>query len=111
MISNLDNRKFIAHQWYHGIISRRSAESVLRQTGDFLVRVSETQRGKLVISYVSADGMFKHVLIEHDYDLGYCLCDSSNRKGTYYRIFAGKAYTYFLYFCIDAILNHFFIQK
>ncbi|XP_068608904.1 SHC-transforming protein 3 [Brachionichthys hirsutus] len=48
--------------WYHGIMSRRDAEELLKDDGDFLVRKSTTNPGSYVLSGVHG-GLAKHLLL------------------------------------------------
>ncbi|XP_062034158.1 SHC-transforming protein 2 [Lepus europaeus] len=48
--------------WYHGRMSRRAAEKLLRADGDFLVRDSVTNPGQYVLSGMQA-GQPKHLLL------------------------------------------------
>ncbi|OXB69920.1 UNVERIFIED_CONTAM: hypothetical protein H355_006575 [Colinus virginianus] len=54
--------------WFHGILTSKKAEELLRKTvpGSFLVRVSEKIKG-YVLSYRSAEG-YKHFLIDASSD-------------------------------------------
>uniref|UniRef100_A0A8C5RXU7 SH2 domain-containing protein n=1 Tax=Laticauda laticaudata TaxID=8630 RepID=A0A8C5RXU7_LATLA len=47
---------------YHGKISRREAENLLRNNGDFLVRESTTSPGQYVLSGLQG-GQVKHLLL------------------------------------------------
>lgn len=48
--------------WYHGRMSRRAAEKLLRADGDFLVRDSITNPGQYVLTGMHA-GQPKHLLL------------------------------------------------
>lgn len=48
--------------WYHGQMSRRAAEKLLRADGDFLVRDSVTNPGQYVLTGMQA-GQPKHLLL------------------------------------------------
>ncbi|XP_068191237.1 SHC-transforming protein 3 [Antennarius striatus] len=48
--------------WYHGIMSRRDAEKLLKDDGDFLVRKSTTNPGSYVLSGMH-NGLAKHLLL------------------------------------------------
>lgn len=48
--------------WYHGQMSRRAAEKLLRADGDFLVRDSVTNPGQYVLTGMHA-GQPKHLLL------------------------------------------------
>lgn len=48
--------------WYHGIMSRREAEKLLRVDGDFLVRKSTTNPGSYVLTGMH-NGLAKHLLL------------------------------------------------
>lgn len=48
--------------WYHGRMSRRAAERLLRADGDFLVRDSVTNPGQYVLTGMHA-GQPKHLLL------------------------------------------------
>lgn len=48
--------------WYHGIMSRREAEKLLRDDGDFLVRKSTTNPGSYVLTGMH-NGLAKHLLL------------------------------------------------
>ena len=48
--------------WYHGQMSRRAAEKLLRVDGDFLVRDSVTNPGQYVLTGMHA-GQPKHLLL------------------------------------------------
>jgi SHC-transforming protein 2 len=48
--------------WYHGRMSRRAAEKLLRADGDFLVRDSVTNPGQYVLTGMHA-GQPKHLLL------------------------------------------------
>ncbi|XP_059821320.1 SH2 domain-containing protein 4B [Hypanus sabinus] len=54
--------------WFHGIITRREAEDLLKKktTGSFLIRISERMIG-YCLSYRSSDG-YKHFLIDSSKD-------------------------------------------
>uniref|UniRef100_H3DN42 SHC adaptor protein 3 n=1 Tax=Tetraodon nigroviridis TaxID=99883 RepID=H3DN42_TETNG len=49
-------------EWYHGIMSRREAEKLLRDDGDFLVRKSTTNPGSYVLTGLH-NGLAKHLLL------------------------------------------------
>ena len=64
--------------WYRGCLSRSKSVGLLRTCGDFLFRISDSQRGKFVLSYKSDEGIVKHVLIQHIFDEdSYQLFDAS----------------------------------
>lgn len=48
--------------WYHGVMSRRDAEKLLRDDGDFLVRKSTTNPGSYVLTGMH-NGLAKHLLL------------------------------------------------
>uniref|UniRef100_A0A8C7YVM4 SHC adaptor protein 3 n=1 Tax=Oryzias sinensis TaxID=183150 RepID=A0A8C7YVM4_9TELE len=48
--------------WYHGKTSRRDAEKLLKQDGDFLVRKSTTNPGSYVLTGMHS-GLAKHLLL------------------------------------------------
>ncbi|XP_035797179.1 SHC-transforming protein 3 isoform X1 [Amphiprion ocellaris] len=48
--------------WYHGKMSRRDAEKLLRDDGDFLVRKSTTNPGSYVLTGMH-NGLAKHLLL------------------------------------------------
>ncbi|KAM9338680.1 SHC-transforming protein 3 [Symphorus nematophorus] len=49
-------------QWYHGKMSRRDAEKLLKDDGDFLVRKSTTNPGSYVLTGMH-NGLAKHLLL------------------------------------------------
>eukprot|EP00794_Sanderia_malayensis_P019494 gene19494-21419_t len=53
--------------WFHGSIDRRSAEKLLKQNGDFLVRERSDGSGSYVVS-VMDKGLFKHFLFNRTGD-------------------------------------------
>lgn len=48
--------------WYHGEMSRRDAEKLLKNDGDFLVRTSTTNPGSYVLTGMHF-GLAKHLLL------------------------------------------------
>jgi SHC-transforming protein 1 len=54
--------KLISEKWFHGLISRTSAESLLKNDGDFLVRESQNTRGQFVLTGMKS-GQPKHLLL------------------------------------------------
>lgn len=48
--------------WYHGKMSRRDAEQLLKEDGDFLVRKSTTNPGSYVLTGMH-NGLTKHLLL------------------------------------------------
>uniref|UniRef100_A0A8C2XHS6 SHC adaptor protein 3 n=1 Tax=Cyclopterus lumpus TaxID=8103 RepID=A0A8C2XHS6_CYCLU len=48
--------------WYHGKMSRRDAEKLLKEDGDFLVRKSTTNPGSFVLTGMH-NGLAKHLLL------------------------------------------------
>lgn len=48
--------------WYHGKMSRRDAEKLLKSDGDFLVRTSTTNPGSYVLTGMH-NGLAKHLLL------------------------------------------------
>lgn len=48
--------------WYHGVMSRREAEKLLQDDGDFLVRKSTTNPGSYVLTGMH-NGLAKHLLL------------------------------------------------
>ncbi|XP_072309305.1 SHC-transforming protein 3 isoform X1 [Eucyclogobius newberryi] len=48
--------------WYHGKMSRRDAEKLLKEDGDFLVRKSTTNTGSYVLTGMH-NGLAKHLLL------------------------------------------------
>uniref|UniRef100_A0A8C8DUU9 SHC adaptor protein 3 n=1 Tax=Oryzias sinensis TaxID=183150 RepID=A0A8C8DUU9_9TELE len=59
-VSNL--HKLEDQTWYHGKTSRRDAEKLLKQDGDFLVRKSTTNPGSYVLTGMHS-GLAKHLLL------------------------------------------------
>ncbi|XP_064649487.1 SHC-transforming protein 2-like [Lineus longissimus] len=49
-------------EWYHGPMSRKQAEELLKQNGDFLVRESTSNQGQYVLSGIQ-NGKVKHLLL------------------------------------------------
>lgn len=54
--------KLISEKWFHGLIPRTSAEALLKNDGDFLVRESQNTRGQFVLTGMKA-GQPKHLLL------------------------------------------------
>ena len=52
----------MAHDWFHGILSRDEAENILEEDGEFLVRESSTQPGQYVLSGME-NRRVKHLLL------------------------------------------------
>lgn len=48
--------------WFHGKMSRRDAEKLLKNDGDFLVRTSTTNPGSYVLTGMH-NGLTKHLLL------------------------------------------------
>ena len=55
-------RTLSGHSWYHGTMSRRSAEALLGRDGDFLVRKSDGALGQFVLTGLQ-NGINKHLLL------------------------------------------------
>jgi len=55
-------RKLAGELWYHGPISRRTAETLLVRDGDFLVRESHGAPGQFVLTGLQS-GVKKHLLL------------------------------------------------
>lgn len=51
-----------SEKWFHGAISRVSAESLLKNDGDFLVRESQNTKGQFVLTGMKY-GQKKHLLL------------------------------------------------
>ncbi|XP_014256307.1 SHC-transforming protein 1 isoform X2 [Cimex lectularius] len=49
-------------EWFHGVIDRAQAESMLKQDGDFLVRESSTTTGQYILTGLQG-GTKKHLLL------------------------------------------------
>lgn len=58
--------------WFHGEIDRASAESLLRNEGDFLVRLSRSTTNNFVLSGFT-NSVPKHFLLLDENDLKVCL--------------------------------------
>ncbi|XP_065188608.1 SHC-transforming protein 1-like isoform X2 [Sycon ciliatum] len=56
------NHDLMAHDWFHGILSREEAENILEEDGEFLVRESSTQPGQYVLSGME-NARVKHLLL------------------------------------------------
>ena len=65
-----DGKPVIA-PWYHGVISRKKSKKILVSPGDYLIRISGTNYGYFVLSYVNCEGCYQHVLIERCNQGGY----------------------------------------
>jgi len=53
----------LSHEvWFHGPISRKKAEDLLRNEGDFLVRESQGSQGQYVLTGMQS-GHHKHLLL------------------------------------------------
>lgn len=57
-----DREELQAEEWFHGPISRRESESLVREDGDFLVRESIGCEGQFVLTG-RHDGVCKHLLL------------------------------------------------
>lgn len=63
VMSSIDvNHDLMAHDWFHGILSREEAENILEEDGEFLVRESSTQPGQYVLSGME-NKRVKHLLL------------------------------------------------
>lgn len=67
-------------EWFHGIITRKDAEALLRETaaGTFLVRVAESRFGYSLSHCVEEGGRIKHYMIDQTPDGQYLVV--GNRK-------------------------------
>lgn len=54
--------KLVQEEWFHGPISRKDAEELLRRDGDFLVRESQGSPGQYVLTGMQGSGR-KHLLL------------------------------------------------
>lgn len=63
----------IESDWFHGFMSKLEAEDRLRneKPGTFLVRFSNNSPNNFVISKLSSDKTFKHMLVRHDPGKGF----------------------------------------
>lgn len=61
-ISQSIEAKLSTEKWFHGRITRTSAESLLSTDGDFLVRESQNTRGQFVLTGMKG-GQPKHLLL------------------------------------------------
>lgn len=59
--AEVQRSQLIIENWYHGPISRASAENLLKNDGDFLVRQSQGTPGQFVLS--GLNGTPKHLLL------------------------------------------------
>lgn len=66
--------------WYHGQMSRRAAEKLLRADGDFLVRDSVTNPGQYVLTGMHA-GQPKHLLLVDPEGVVRWACDGAGPEG------------------------------
>lgn len=60
--SKTPSAKLLSEKWFHGSISRLHSESLLKNDGDFLVRVSQNTRGQFVLTGMKT-GQPKHLLL------------------------------------------------
>jgi len=56
------NCQLAQEEWFHGPISRKEAEQLLRNDGDFLVRESQSSGGQYVLTGMQGEGR-KHLLL------------------------------------------------
>uniref|UniRef100_A0A8C5EXS4 SHC-transforming protein 3 n=1 Tax=Gouania willdenowi TaxID=441366 RepID=A0A8C5EXS4_GOUWI len=61
-MSILNKEDLEGRMWYHGKMSRRDAEKLLKDDGDFLVRKSTTNPGSYVLTGMH-NGLAKHLLL------------------------------------------------
>jgi len=54
--------QLVQEEWFHGPISRKEAEQLLRNDGDFLVRESQGSSGQFVLTGMQGEGR-KHLLL------------------------------------------------
>lgn len=57
-----ENNQLQNEEWFHGVIDRAHAESLLKQDGDFLVRESSTSPGQYILSGLQGSTK-KHLLL------------------------------------------------
>lgn len=60
--AEVQRSQLITESWFHGVISRPVAESLLTAEGDFLVRESQGKHGQYVLTGLAAK-MPKHLLL------------------------------------------------
>ena len=56
------NRNIKNEIWFHGLIIRDNAESLIKQDGDFLIRESSSTHGQYVLTGMR-DGVPRHLLL------------------------------------------------